>query len=578
MLGLAIFIGVAITALGAVIASAVSQNASAQAAAAAQSAAANNTTNNKDHKPEESKTLIGIKSPALFPTVLSPSPYVVTTVFDSTTFPDKCRLIVKNETGSFTAINDFSIRGLPIYRYAGNNGYKWEYFNHADIEENGEKEFKVSNNYITNAAQCEDVGDFYRKELEPHDMYTLTLNGSHPYFKIGDRYELNIDYQLPTEEFPTELISVDVEIRGVMISRACDNIGQTVLSCRVPYGEWNNTTNVKARWISSGLPFDRLNRTTEITIAASDYAGQADIYCDGINDDVEIQDAIDKLSALGGGTVKLTNGSFYISTVLTIKENIFIQGMGESTKLVPSSNSIFTLILTDSGGERSISNLAIYGDYANIVYLLSSDSSIIIDINPANSKTLTLKNIHIYGYRIESIAGNINVYFINGINTISGCIISDIHHEGNPADYIRIRGFANCKNISLSKVTNITSIGDKLSVFGMSTSSNITSCEVSYINVNNTSENITGISASSNISACSINNNSGYAYSGYETCSKITVASSTDNTGVLYEYGFNGCKSVQQCKSDDSTPYHLSYADSGTSNACADTSSGGFNS
>jgi hypothetical protein len=45
------------------------------------------------------------------------------------------------------------------------------------------------------------------------------------------------------------------------------------------------------------------------------------------------------------------------------------------------------------------------------------------------------------------------------------------------------------------------------------------------------------------------------------------------------EYGFYGCKSVQQCNSTgDSNPYSASYADSGTSNACADTAAGGYNS
>jgi len=58
------------------------------------------------------------------------------------------------------------------------------------------------------------------------------------------------------------------------------------------------------------------------------------------------------------------------------------------------------------------------------------------------------------------------------------------------------------------------------------------------------------------------------------------ACSSSGNVAALDdEYGFYYCTSVQQCKSGgDSIPYSGSYADAGTSNACADTAAGGYNS
>src|SRR4030043_392927 len=56
---------------------------------------------------------------------------------------------------------------------------------------------------------------------------------------------------------------------------------------------------------------------SSLTVAASDASdiskGRADYICDGVNDEVQIQAAIDALPALGG-RVLLTEGNFYLST------------------------------------------------------------------------------------------------------------------------------------------------------------------------------------------------------------------------------------------------------------------------
>ncbi len=321
-------------------------------------------SNDKDKKDREDKTLIGLKTPTINPPTLNAVPASVTVDFDSTTYHDKCILKLTNSSGSGVSVNDFSIRGMPVYRHAGNNGYRFEHVNHADVEANGENAYKVSSNYITSSAQCEDVGDYVRKELEPHDMYQVTLHGVHPYFQIGDRYELNVDYQLASMPFPTELVSVDVEIRGVQTARGCGDIGQTILSCRVPSGEWNKTTSTKAKWISSGLPLDKLNRSNELTIGAYDYAGQADVYCDGVNDDVQIKGAIDSLTEIGGGKIKLTRGSFIIGDTVILEDNIDISGEGAGTVISNSNQS--SVAWFEGTGIKNVSISRIVFDGENI--------------------------------------------------------------------------------------------------------------------------------------------------------------------------------------------------------------------
>jgi len=475
MIGLCIFIGVAVVALGAVVASAFSQGAASTSAGGQAQATA---TNAKDKKSREDKTLIGLKSATLNPTTPG-LPYALTNSFDATSFVDKCTLSFTNAGGVSTYLNDFSIRGLPIYRYAGNNGYKFEHINHSDVEANGEMAYKVSNNYITSAAQCEDVGDYVRKELEPHDMYSVTLNGVHPYYQIGDRYELNIDYQLASMPFPTELISVDVEIRGVMINRRCDNIGQTVLSCRVPSGAWNKTTSTKAKWISSGLPLDKLNRSNELTIGAYDYPGQADIYCDGVADDVQIQEAINYIEGLeGGGKITLTKGTFILASFIIISGNTTLTGWGKTTILYEKGINI------TGNGDVAVRDLVIDGNNvistgigvvakANRIVSLSdievknisaSENVVFPPTNPyggafgikgaySSGGLYLINNIkckNLYIHDITGTAGNANATGIYLGTGITGCIIDNVQANGTGDGY----GLLECNSCMNNKATN----------------------------------------------------------------------------------------------------------------------------
>lgn len=73
---------------------------------------------------------------------------------------------------------------------------------------------------------------------------------------------------------------------------------------------------------------------TGFVVVASDASNEsktrADYICDGTDDDVEIQAAIDSLPA-AGGKIYLTEGTFNTTSTINISDNIWLQGSGFST-------------------------------------------------------------------------------------------------------------------------------------------------------------------------------------------------------------------------------------------------------
>jgi len=82
--------------------------------------------------------------------------------------------------------------------------------------------------------------------------------------------------------------------------------------------------------------FEQVVRTATKVVAASDSSassqGLADYVCDGIADDVQIQAAIDAVTALGveGGLVQLSEGNFNLTSVFTLSKGIRFKGQGKS--------------------------------------------------------------------------------------------------------------------------------------------------------------------------------------------------------------------------------------------------------
>jgi len=376
----------------------------------------------KDKRSKNNKTIIGVKN-------TSDTKGDGLRVIDFLSYNDRALCYWYNSSGSALQAYDFGIRGQLVYRLSGMNSMIWEWSNYGDIDINGENEIRISNNFIVSQAQAEDVGDFARKELAPHNMYQLMVYGCHPYMEIGDIYRLQIDYTLPSWNSQIELIDVDVEIRGMRMHRECGQIGATQLIVRVPSGEWTKTTSMRARKILAGLPYDALYRGTEITIGAYDYIGQATYYCDGVDDDVQIQEAIEVIAASEAGTIRLCAGSYNIGSTISILANITLEGAGSSTILKYTNTLSYACILFDAISNAGIKSLCIDG--GNTDYSVINGIHVVGAYDNINISMVEVKDIlhattgygDIYGIRAASATGSCIVtkcYVHNLSNTING--------------------------------------------------------------------------------------------------------------------------------------------------------------
>lgn len=96
------------------------------------------------------------------------------------------------------------------------------------------------------------------------------------------------------------------------------------------FGDGNHTFK------DSPIVNDKQPRSADIVIAAYDSSDEwkagADYVCDGKDDQVEINAAIERLSS--GGKILLSSGTFYITGSINISSRYFVlQGMGDGTKI-----------------------------------------------------------------------------------------------------------------------------------------------------------------------------------------------------------------------------------------------------
>jgi len=194
---------------------------------------------------------------------------------------------------------------------------------------------------------------------------------------------------------------------------------------------------VKPRKISSAT----------FVIAASDskHKDRADYICDGTDDHVEIQAAIDALEAADGGQIILLDGIYSCDPIIIASSNITLNGLGSSTivKLAPQNLDVLgehRLLDIEGSAEGRLKNIAI----RNIQF----------DGNKAAHSGTKTVNMEV-----------INFKFIDG-GIIENCPIKDAISEGIDIDY--------STNIIVMKNGPITGCGG----FGIHISEESTDCIV----------------------------------------------------------------------------------------------------
>jgi len=211
-------------------------------------------------------------------------------------------------------------------------------------------------------------------------------------------------------------------------------------------------------------------RAVTLVVAASDSKDttNADYVCDGVNDQIEIQAAIDALPAQGG-MVLLLEGTYNISATINImSNNVTLAGVGWATKLFLVNGANCSVIVVGDGAT------ALTG--------------------------ICIKDLQIDGNKANNTAGH-GIYFYGGSGTeitlsvVINCYVHDCYNNGiylYYADYNTVTGnhcnSNNREGIFLGYSNNNTVTGNQCN------SNNYDGIYLSYSN-NNT---VTGNQCNSN--------------------------------------------------------------------------------
>ena len=308
------------------------------------------------YKPNgKSVEIIGIPSAVFTHITTDATPGSLTqTTFDTDSRADSAQILLTNSTGASKVIIAAWIRGKPVTRYSdsskpvntiynsilrggdGSGGFLHDKFvDYESIAKNGERVFETGNNFVVTADQVNQLADYYWKlnKTKKH-IYTLSLVGFQSWYEPGEWYTLQIG-GAGQEEY----IDSTVECFDVRCSLAAGGAPSTSVAFREVEEAWKFDSNEVARQIAAG-DFSRRTSQNVVMVAAQYYPGYADYYCDGTDDQSEINSAITYMSQSGGGTVRLTNGEFYLTSAITMLDDIALNGSGAGTTLVENANDI----------------------------------------------------------------------------------------------------------------------------------------------------------------------------------------------------------------------------------------------
>lgn len=210
------------------------------------------------------------------------------------------------------------------------------------------------------------------------------------------------------------------------------------------------------------------SRSATQVVAASDSKDttNADLFCDGTDDDVQIQAAIDALPATGG-LVKLMDGTYNITTKITVlKSDVTLAGCGRNTILFQPNTTNITLLEVSDNTRREgfrLTNLRLDGNRANNTG--SWDGINLRDIFDVTIDNCWIDNCGsgVFGYAIDAPADGpehfiiTNNHFLNcGSGTIGGGIKASFMVKGT----ISHNTFDDCTNYNIDAPSSCTIIGN----------------------------------------------------------------------------------------------------------------------
>jgi len=501
------------------------------------------------YKPNgKSVEIIGMPSAILTHITTDSVPGTLTeTIFDTTSRADSAQILLTNSTGASKVIIAAWIRGKPVTRYSDSarpmttggrggggmqgarGGYLHDKFvDYESIAKNGERTFETGNNFTVTADQVNQLADYYWKlnKTKKH-IYSLSLVGMQTWFEPGEWYTLQIG-----GAGQAEYIDSTVECFDVQCSLAAGGAPSTSVAFREVEESWKFDSNEVARQIAAG-DFSRRTNNNVVTVAAQYYSGYADYYCDGTDDQSEINSAIEYMSQSGGGTVRLTNGEFYLTSAITMLDDIALKGSGAGTTLVENANDIASV---DASSVSNIDVVDLSFDTASsitnateyTIHFLGIESGRIVGnrlfspwgggILCDNCDTSYVINNVVDYQGATSTAACYGIYLLHASTSLGNIIHGNIVQNVRTSDQgigILVQNSGNrfdCDVVN-NKVSNIIGTASGLTSYGINvlgnnvniSSNRVTGCR----NVATTSKTV-GIKITTASTNCSVANN--YAY------------------------------------------------------------------
>lgn len=198
------------------------------------------------------------------------------------------------------------------------------------------------------------------------------------------------------------------------------------------------------------------NYPVEIIVGREDYLSnrtiKVDFVCDGIDDDVEIQAAIDLVASYGGGTVRLLPGIYITNKTVTVEnDNITLTGDYNSAVIKPNNfEDVNKHVIEVTGKFCRLQDFGIDGINRTVdiinrgfsVILSNSHNSIISRLNVSNSNSsgiyimnsdnITVENCYVHdnqysGITLSADGDNVNgAFIINNVCINNGLITQDV--------------------------------------------------------------------------------------------------------------------------------------------------------
>jgi hypothetical protein len=194
--------------------------------------------------------------------------------------------------------------------------------------------------------------------------------------------------------------------------------------------------NITKKWFD-----DIENAITQKTLITVGRSAGADYVCDGTADNVEIQAAINAVSAAGGGTVQVKVGTYNIASNINMASNVSLVGSGKGTMFVMAINTTVKIdaktnasveaIGFDGSAHSTTNNFCVYVQDSTDVLLArnyvtnANGFGFFITASASNTcSRITIRENYLQGKGNNDVIGG-------GAANSTGAVVSDVNIYGN---------------------------------------------------------------------------------------------------------------------------------------------------